>query len=113
MGGRAPENVGDAACGKVALSGSRVVDQAGCSRVAGQTVRSMKVEAHSGYSMGLLDLQGHHLEGYSSSAPFHSTYPHGCSRVGMEVELEWGQTVAEKGNSELAVCMETDSETIN
>lgn len=98
MGGRAPGSVGAAACGKVALSGSRVADQAGCSRVAGQTVHSMRVEARSGYSMGLLDLQGHHLEGYSSSALAHSTYPHGCSRVGTEAELEWGQTVAEKGS---------------
>lgn len=96
VGGRARGSVGAAACGKVAPSGSRAVDQAGCSRVAVQTVHSMKVEAHSGYSMDLLDLQGHHLEGYSSSAPSHSTSPRGCSRVGMEVELEWGQTVAEK-----------------
>lgn len=58
----------------------------------------MRVEAHSGYSMGLLALQGHHLEGYSSSAPSHSTSLHGCSKVGREEELEWGQTVAEKGN---------------
>lgn len=99
MGGRAPGSVGAAACGKVALSGSMVADQAGCSRVAGQTVHSMKVAARSGYSMGLLDLQGHHPEGYSSLAPFHSTSPHGCSRVGTAAELEWGQTAAKKGNS--------------
>lgn len=99
MGERALGSVGVAACGKAALSGSRVADQAGCSMVVGQTVHSMRVEAHSGYSMDLLDLQGHHLEGYSSSAPSHSTSPHGCSRVGREEELGWGQTVAEKGNS--------------
>lgn len=102
MGGRAPGSVGAAACGMVALSGSRVADQAGCSRVAGQTVHSMRVEARSGYSMGLLDLQGHHPEGCSSSAPSHSTFLHGCSRAGMVAELEWGQTAAEKRNS--AVC---------
>lgn len=58
MGERALGSVGVAACGKVALSGSRVADQAGCSRVAGQTVHSMRVEAHSGYSMGPLGLLG-------------------------------------------------------
>lgn len=93
VGGRAPGSVGAAACGKAVLSGSRVADQADCSRVAGQTVRSMRAEARFGYSMGLLDLQGHHHEGYSSLAPSHSTSPHDCSRVGTEAELEWGQTV--------------------
>lgn len=111
MGGRAPGSVGAAACGMVALSGSRVADLAGCSRVAGQTVHSTRVEARSGYSMGLLGLlglQGHHPEGCSSSAPSHSTFLHGCSRAGMVAELEWGQTAAEKRNS--AVRSECGSE---